>query len=328
MKRINVLAYEKALVFKNGKLINILDAGSHWIGFGREAKIYDITELFYHETELDLLLKNEQFKNSVDVMIVQDHEINENIDRKVLKNSKLSPYYTSYFVNSNEKGILYVDGVLKKILSSGMYYFWKGDKLTTVKTVDMRKQQLEISGQELLTKDKAGIRVNFYANYKINDILKAIDETKDYARLLYINIQLGIREYVGQYTLDSLLANKESASTYIMEFAKEKAKEMGIELTDCGMRDIILPGDMRDIMNQVLIAEKKAQAQVIMRREETASTRSLLNTAKLMENNEMLFRLKEMEYTEKIADKINGISLSGGGQVLEQLRDIFVPQKG
>ena len=81
-------------------------------------------------------------------------------------------------------------------------------------------------------------------------------------------------------------------------------------------------------MRQVLIAQKKAEANVITRREETASTRSLLNTAKLMEENAMLFKLKEMEYVEKIADKINSISLSGGNQVLDQLRNIFVPAKG
>jgi hypothetical protein len=96
---------------------------------------------------------------------------------------------------------------------------------------------------------------------------------------------------------------------------------------DCGVRDIILPGEMKEIMNQVLIAQKKAEANVIMRREETASTRSLLNTAKLMEENAMLFKLKEMEYVEKIADKINTISLSGGNPLVDQLKDIFVPRK-
>lgn len=95
-------------------------------------------------------------------------------------------------------------------------------------------------------------------------------------------------------------------------------------MLDCGVKDIVLPGDIKDIMNQVLIAEKKAQANLITRREETASTRSLLNTAKLMEDNAMLYKLKEMEYVEKIAEKINNISLSGSGQIVDQLKQIFV----
>ena len=61
-----------------------------------------------------------------------------------------------------------------------------------------------------------------------------------------------------------------------------------------------------------------------MRREETAAMRSMLNTAKLMEENEMLWKLKEMEYVEKIADRIGEITISGSGNVISQLKDIFV----
>ena len=174
----------------------------------------------------------------------------------------------------------------------------------------------------MLTKDKAAVRINLFASYDVVDIVKAIDETKDFARQMYVMIQLGIREYIGQYTLDELLANKTSAGPYIMNYAADSAKEMGVMMQSCGIRDVILPGDVKEIMNQVLIAEKKAQANVIMRREETASTRSLLNTAKLMENNEMLFKLKEMEYIEKISEKIGEITVNGGSQVMDQLRGL------
>ena len=73
----------------------------------------------------------------------------------------------------------------------------------------------------------------------------------------------------------------------------------------------------------MLVAQKKAQANNITRREETASTRNLLNTAKLMEDNNMLFKLKEMEYVEKIAEKIGEITVSGGVQVIDQLKGLF-----
>jgi len=84
---------------------------------------------------------------------------------------------------------------------------------------------------------------------------------------------------------------------------------------------------MKEIMNQVLVAEKKAQANIILRREETASTRNLLNTAKLMEDNPMLFKLKEMEYVEKIAEKVSSISVNGNGVLIDQLRQIFTTSK-
>jgi regulator of protease activity HflC (stomatin/prohibitin superfamily) len=132
---------------------------------------------------------------------------------------------------------------------------------------------------------------------------------------------------VGTYTLDELLENKESIAKAVLEEVKEEAINLGVEVFNTGIRDVILPGDMKEIMNQVLVAQKKAQANVITRREETASTRSLLNTAKLMEDNDMLFKLKEMEYVEKIADKIGEISISGNGGVVKQLKDIFSVNK-
>ena len=340
MRRINVNAYEKALIFKNGKLVNVLSEGKHWIGFNQKVRMYDVTELFYHEIELDLLLQNSQFADAVDVIRIADSEImieykdgnfkqvltpgvycywnegirytynrvdlddievSRTINRKVLQLPAVAKYLTAHIVESYEKGLLYIDGVLSKELPPGMYYYWKGQKNAIVKKVDLRKQQVEISGQELLTKDKAALRLNFYAYYKVHDIVRVLDSVKDYARQLYFIVQLGLREYVGQYTLDELLANKTGATPYIMKYAGTKVTEMGVTLMDCGIRDIILPGDVKDIMNQVLIAEKKAQANVIMRREETASTRSLLNTAKLM----------------------GEITVNGGTQVMDQLRGMM-----
>ena len=362
MRRITVMAYEKALVFKNGKLVEVLSQGNHWIGWNKTVQKFDITELFYHEIELDLLMQNKQFASLVDVKTVSDNElliqykngnfyalrtagtycfwrnsinysfdlinldsfeVSQDINRKVLKVPAVSNHVNMHLVESYEKGLLYVDGKFEKIINSGVYYFWKGEKLVTTRKVDLRTQQVEISGQELLTKDKAAIRISLFASYNVTDIMKAIDDTKDYARQLYILFQLALREYVGQYTLDELLANKQSASDYILKFTSKYAVDFGVKIINCGIKDLILPGDMKDIMNQVLIAEKKAQANVIMRREETASTRSLLNTARFMEDNEMLFRLKEMEYIEKISEKIGEITVNGGGRVVDQLRELL-----
>jgi len=191
----------------------------------------------------------------------------------------------------------------------------------------MRQLQLEISSQELLTKDKAAIRINFYTQYKVVDVEKALLDNKDYEKQLYIAMQLVLRAYIGTYTLDGLLERRESIAEAVFADIKTTATQLSVEVLGCGIRDVILTGEMKDIMNQVLVAQKRAQANIITRREETASTRSLLNTAKLMEENEMLFKLKEMEYVEKIADKIDEITVSGNGGMVKQLKEIFSVNK-
>ena len=93
-------------------------------------------------------------------------------------------------------------------------------------------------------------------------------------------------------------------------------EDIGLRVGVIALKDIILPGDMREILNQVVAAEKQAQANVIRRREETAATRSLLNTAKLMEDNPILVRLKELETLEKLVEKVDRVSVNGGFQGL------------
>lgn len=362
MKIIRINAYQVGLVFRKESYVKTLTEGVYWLMPSEKVKLFDLTKPFAAPCSLDILLQDEKLKDMLDVIEVKDHEIVlqyengifknvlkpgrhafwkgiveyrcltvdlsktdivEDIDLAVLTSKEVLAYIRTYTVEPYEKALLFVDGKYQKPLASGTHYWWRNNLSVYVSKVDTRQLQLEISGQEILTKDKAALRINFYVQYKVTDILKALLENKDAEKQLYIVMQLALREYIGTLTLDELLEKKEAASAFILNAAADKAETLGITLKGCGIRDLILPGEMKEIMNQVLIAEKKAQANTIMRREETASTRSLLNTAKLMEENEMLFRLKEMEYVEKIADKINTISISGGGQVLDQLKQIF-----
>ncbi|BDD09302.1 peptidase [Fulvitalea axinellae] len=254
---------------------------------------------------------------------IKDSKIPDNINKQVLNHGSLDKYVRFFEIQPYEKALLYIDGELAGELERGTHYFWINSQKLLVQKIDTRVQTLEVSGQEMLTQDKVNLRLNFSAQYRVHDIHLARVQTKDYEAQLYQLFQLALREYVGTLPLDELLAKKESVASYVKAYLAEKTKALGLTVLDCGLRDLILPGEIKEIMNQVLVAQKKAQANIITRREETASTRSLLNTAKLMEDNPMLFKLKEMEYVEKISEKISEISLSNGGQVIDQLKGMF-----
>ena len=362
MKRLRIYPYKIGLVFREGNFIKVLKEGTHWMWFTDQVYVYDMTQPFIPPVDLSILFQNKDLADLLQLVEVKDNEIAflyedgifkkvltagrhafwdsivkyqsrifsidgftipTDLDRKILMRPEVLPFIRAYTVESYEEGLRFVDGKYVEKLFPGIYYSWKNQNAIVVLKMDTRSQQMEISGQEILTKDKAALRINFFVQYKVVDIEKALLETKDFAKQMYLTLQLVIREYVGTLTLDELLAQKESVSPFIMEAVAEKVAALGGKISTCGIRDIILPGEIKTIMNQVLIAEKRAQANIITRREETASTRSLLNTAKLMESNEMLFKLKEMEYVEKIAEKIGEITVSGGSQVVDQLKDIF-----
>ncbi|WP_428655931.1 slipin family protein [Runella sp.] len=362
MKIIRINRFQVGLVFRKESYVKTLTEGIHWLMPSEKVQLFDVTKPFIAPCNLNILLQDEKTAALLDVIEVKDNEIvlqyengtlvnvlkpgkhafwksivnyryvkadlskidiTEDIDLAALTSKEVLAYMRTYTVESYEKALLFVDGKFRKMLASGTHYWWRNNISVYISKADIRQLQLEISGQEILTKDKAALRINFYVQYKVSDIMKFFVDNKDAEKQLYILMQLALREFIGTLTLDELMEKKEAISTFILTAMANRIAMLGIVLIDCGIRDLILPGEMKEIMNQVLIAEKKAQANTIMRREETASTRSLLNTAKLMEENEMLFRLKEMEYVEKIADKINTISISGGGQVLDQLKQIF-----
>ncbi len=232
-------------------------------------------------------------------------------------------FYTRFEVGEHQKGCLFIDQKFAKVLDCGTYYFWKTEKQVDVRCVDMHLTQMDIRGQEILTRDKVSLRINFYINYRITDCVKVLTEIDNYIEQLHVAAQLVLREYVGRYKLDEILENKAEISQFVTEQLREKAAALFVAIVDGGVKDIILPGEIRDIMNTVLVAEKRAQANVITRREEVASTRSLLNTAKLMEENETLYRLKELEYIERICDNVGNINLNGSGDLLVQLGEIL-----
>lgn len=232
-------------------------------------------------------------------------------------------YISAFAVPVGKVGILTVNGEFVKILPTGNHYFIKGINSVEVKLVDARNRLLEVSGQELLSEDKVTLRMNFICQYKILNPVKVTMEFDDFEQQLYVTMQLALREYVATRKLDELLAQKHEIGSIILNAVRPRQEHFGIEFMEAGVKDIILPGDIKEILNTVLIAEKKAFANVITRREETASTRSLLNTAKLMEENKTLYKLKELEYLERICDKVGTISLSANAGILEQLGQLI-----
>lgn len=366
MKKVQVHNGKVGLVFKKGNYLKAITSGTYWFWRGEQVLMYDITRQFNAPVELGLLLHDGELASMLHLVEVGDNEIalqyengllkqvltagryafwksviryewvkadtskveiTEQISRATLQHQLMAQYVRSYTIENYEKGVLFVEGKFAGVLGNGVYFWWKNNIAIHVGRADTRVQQLEINGQEILTRDKAALRINAWAKYKVVDIEKALLQNKEYDAQLYVAFQLALREYIGGMGFDELLEKKTDITTFILQRVQETAEALGVEVSSFGIRDVILPGDVKEIMNQVLVAEKKAQANTIMRREETASTRSLLNTAKLMEDNAMLWKLKEMEYVEKIAEKINAISVSGNSNLVEQLKQIFSSQK-
>ncbi|MCD9033089.1 slipin family protein [Luteimonas sp. Y-2-2-4F] len=288
---------EVGLVSKNGKLEDVLAPG---------------TRRLYWKGLVEVQVRTVPLGGTL--------EVEAAVSRRLRQLGTLSRVAVVADVPAEHACLVFVDGELRRTLAPGSHAFWNFRKNVVVDIVDLRVQAVEVSGQELLTRDKVSLRVNLAASTRVIDAVATRTRVARIGDHVYRELQYGLRRAVSAKSLDELLGDKASLDADIFAYVRGQMTGLGVEVLGVGVKDVILPGEMKEILNGVVQAEKTAQANVIRRREEANATRSLLNTARLIEESPVLMRLKELEALEKVTERIDKLTVFGGlDGVLKQL---------
>jgi regulator of protease activity HflC (stomatin/prohibitin superfamily) len=222
-------------------------------------------------------------------------------------------------VHPFERVLVYVDGTLVEVLGPGRYGLGTWQRKLELGRYDLREQELQVAGQELVTADKVSLRLNVLLKYAVADPVAAAQSVHNLHDALYAEVQIATRQSVAGVTVDGLLERRVELAREMVAHVADRARTWGIDVRRLELKDVILPGEMKTLLNQVIEAEKRAAAQVILRREEVAATRSLANTARLMESNPVLMRLKEMEALKEMTEKIGTLNVVMAPKELQDL---------
>lgn len=177
-------------------------------------------------------------------------------------------------IKDTHRGLLYEDGVLMRVLEAGRYDLpRKRSRLVEllrgrlpnkeIVIVDMRERDLLLKGQEILTADKVALRVSVIVQFRVVDPRAALHAVSNYEERLYSDVQLAARRSLASMTLETILTNRNQLSEDILRDVKGAAAEYGVEIRRADVKDIIFPGNLQDIMNRVLAAERMSQAQLV-----------------------------------------------------------------
>jgi regulator of protease activity HflC (stomatin/prohibitin superfamily) len=216
-----------------------------------------------------------------------------------------APLLETVTVEAGHAGLFFKDGRHEATLGPGVHALWKGVAKARIQDVDLREQVVDVAGQEIMTADKVTLRLNAVVTFKVADPLKAVTLVEDFRQALYREAQLALRAVVGTRELDALLGEKDAVARELDGIVRGRVAGFGLEVVALGIRDVVLPGEMKDLMNKVTEAKKAAEAALITRREETAAMRSQANTARILETSPTLMRLRELEVLEKVSQKAN-----------------------
>jgi regulator of protease activity HflC (stomatin/prohibitin superfamily) len=300
---------EVGVVYKQGRVAGVLAPGKrqlYWKGpFDVRVVRYDLGELELPRELAQLLVR-----------------------AKAPLATQVADAVTSIEVPDTSVGLLIVDGEFVRVLEPGLHAFWKFQRVFKTELVDRRVQTMEVTGQEILTRDMVSLRVNLTALWQVLDAVRARAAVTNIVEAVYKELQFALRSAVSGRTLEQLLGDKGALDDEIGATVATRLEGQGVAVKSVGVKDVILPGEMKTILNQVVEAEKRAQANLIQRREETAATRSLLNTARLMDDNPTLMRLKELETLEKVTQKVGQMTVFGGLEgVLQDVVKIQLPAR-
>jgi len=192
-----------------------------------------------------------------------------------------------YLIKDTHRGLLYRDGAFQRVLGAGRHHFpvslWTRafgrPPAIEVVIVDIRSRELIIKGQEILTSDKVALRVSIVVQYAVVDPKAAIHAVEKYEDRLYSDVQLAARRSLARMTLEEILTNRTRLSSEILEDVKETATGYGVSIGRADVRDLSFPGNVQEVMNRVLTAERQAQAQLVEARTKSEVQRIEAETA-------------------------------------------------
>jgi regulator of protease activity HflC (stomatin/prohibitin superfamily) len=194
-------------------------------------------------------------------------------------------------IKNTHRGLRYVDGRLSDVLEAGRYrlpgsdFAWVRRPRVEIVLVDMRERELTIKGQEILTSDKVAVRVSILTQFRVVDAVAAVENVAAYEDRLYSDVQLAARRSLASMTLEAILTNRNQLSEDILADLQAVAGGYGVEILRADVKDIVFPGNLQDIMNRVLAAERLSEAQLVEARtkaeKETIDARTRAETDRI-----------------------------------------------
>ncbi|MFT3709354.1 MAG: slipin family protein [Archangium sp.] len=301
---VTLAQHERALVTRRGKPV-------HWLGAG-------VHQVWTVERNVD------RASGAVTPLIKVEVYDTSAIEAKVLTPdvaalAKARADYVELTAPAGHVAVRYVDGRLDAVLPAGRHAAWNTLRTVGLSLIDLRERVLAVAGQEVMTKDRVTLRLNLSATFKVKDAERLAVVARAPDDVVYLAMQLAAREAVTTRTLDELLAARDELVNVMLPAVRGRAEGVGLELIELGVKDVVLPGEMKELLNKVIQAQKEAEANVILRREETAATRSLAQTAKVLSENPLLVRLKELEAYKELAAKVGKVNLVLGEGALDKL---------
>ena len=201
----------------------------------------------------------------------------------------LFPLPATVAVNKEwEEAIILRFGKFQRLVGPGFFFKWP--YIETFMKQDKRIINIDISRQEVMTKDNISVTVDAVVfvkvvntKYSIVNIRNVWDSVMKYA-------QTTMRDVVGAVELDELLARRDEVADKIANIVERETHEWGVNIISVKLQTVELPEDMKRIIARQAEAEREKRAVIIKSEGELTAAINLENAVNKMSNRAMYLR--------------------------------------
>lgn len=173
--------------------------------------------------------------------------------------------------------------------------------LQRVIKVDVRSTPIDVTKQEVITKDNVTLGVDAVVYLRVIDPAKAVLETTNYVYATSQFAQAALRDVTGSVEMDDLLGKREQISQQIKEIVDRQTDVWGIDVESVKVQNIELPQDMKRAMSKQAEAEREKRANVINSDGEMLAAQTLANAAKILSSTPGAINLRTLNTLERIS---------------------------
>ena len=196
-----------------------------------------------------------------------------------------------YRVPARKCTVEYRNGQFRGVRSAGTY--WRRPGAQRVQ-VDLRQQMVTVPVQEIAVADGVVVRVSAAIRYHVFDARAFVEYADDPTSELYLATQVAMRDALADAAIEQVAARQAVSADQLTEAISATAGSVGVAARVV-IKDVVLPGRMRDDALEVLTAKQRGLAKLEQARAETAALRSLSNAAKLLDDHPAIAKLRMIE---------------------------------
>ena len=162
-----------------------------------------------------------------------------------------------------------------------------------------------IPSQKIITKDNVSIDIAAVAYYHIVDPKKSVIVIENvYEAVIQIS-QTTVRNVIGQYNLDQLLARTSDINKTIKDVIDTHTEPWGVQVTAVEIKDIVLPENMQRAMAKEAEAERERRAKIVAAEGEMQAAQKLGEAADVMSKHPVALQLRTLQTMAEISVEKN-----------------------